>query len=384
MNSRYQTVARVAGGQRPEADLHDFQLAPHDIAYITAYNPIRCDLARGQGRRRRSDHRHGDPGDRHEDRSRALGMAQPRPRRRRRSRRSKRRATATRGIGFTSTRSTPQPDGDSSYRRAARGRATSSKVGSGRVLWRLGGLESSFKMGPGTETAWQHDGRVLPDGEVTLLRRRLEPADPPPVARGADRARLQDPRGAAGARLRAPRTRRCSPRARATCRRCADGNVAGGLRRRARDQRVLQRAARCCSTPTSPIDMSFYRAFRYPWSGRPLTPPAVLATLNNTGEETIVHMSWNGASEVASWRILAGATGGPLAARATIPDGGFESSVTLPRVRARRRAGARRGRAAAGDLADGRGRSASPPRSRRLRDDGGEPSAAARAPRGLQ
>ena len=86
MNSRYQTVARVAGGNGLQADLHDFQIAPHDIAYITAFNPIRCDLSAVEGRARRRDHRHGDPGDRHEDGPRALGMAQPRPRRRRRVR----------------------------------------------------------------------------------------------------------------------------------------------------------------------------------------------------------------------------------------------------------------------------------------------------------
>ena len=50
MNSRYQTIATVAGGNGLKADLHDFQIAPHDIAYITAYNPIRCDLAAGQRR----------------------------------------------------------------------------------------------------------------------------------------------------------------------------------------------------------------------------------------------------------------------------------------------------------------------------------------------
>ena len=55
-----------------------------------------------------------------------------------------------------------------------------------------------------------------------------------------------------------------------------------------------------------PYDLTFYRAFRFPWSGRPLGPPTVLANLNNTGEETIVHASWNGATEVASWRVLAG------------------------------------------------------------------------------
>jgi hypothetical protein len=43
-NSHYRTVARVAGGNGLKADLHEFRIAPHDVAYITAYNPIRCDL----------------------------------------------------------------------------------------------------------------------------------------------------------------------------------------------------------------------------------------------------------------------------------------------------------------------------------------------------
>jgi hypothetical protein len=57
----------------------------------------------------------------------------------------------------------------------------------------------------------------------------------------------------------------------------------------------------------------------------------VLANLNNTGEEAIVHMSWNGASEVASWRVLAGEHPGSLTARTTIPASAFESSAILPK-----------------------------------------------------
>ena len=77
--------------------------------------------------------------------------------------------------------------------------------------------------------------------------------------------------------------------------------------------------------------MSFYRAFRFPWSGRPLSPPAVLASLNNTGEETIVHASWNGATEVASWRVLAGKhTGRARRRRRRSRPSGFESSTILP------------------------------------------------------
>jgi hypothetical protein len=80
-----------------------------------------------------------------------------------------------------------------------------------------------------------------------------------------------------------------------------------------------------------PYDMASYRGYRYPWSGRPLSSPAVLATLNNTSEETLVHMSWNGASKVASWRVLAGLREGSLTAQATIVPTGFESSTVLPK-----------------------------------------------------
>jgi hypothetical protein len=77
--------------------------------------------------------------------------------------------------------------------------------------------------------------------------------------------------------------------------------------------------------------MSFYRAFRFSWSGLPLSPPVVLASLNNTSEETLVHASWNGATGVSSWQVLAGTHPGALQAQATIAAVGFESSTALPR-----------------------------------------------------
>ena len=102
-----------------------------------------------------------------------------------------------------------------------------------------------------------------------------------------------------------------------------------------------------------PFDMSFYRAFRFPWSGRPLSPPAVLASLNDTGEETIVHASWNGATEVASWRVLAGKQRGSLAAQATIRASGLrELDDPACEVRLRGGAGARLGRPRARHLED--------------------------------
>jgi hypothetical protein len=55
----------------------------------------------------------------------------------------------------------------------------------------------------------------------------------------------------------------------------------------------------------------------------------VLANLNNTSEETIVRMSWNGATEVAGWRVLAGDRSDSLRSATTITSTGFESSAIL-------------------------------------------------------
>src|SRR5205823_7933655 len=41
--------------------------------------------------------------------------------------------------------------------------------GTGNILWRRGGNRSSSRMRPGTGRAWQHDGRVLADGEITFF-----------------------------------------------------------------------------------------------------------------------------------------------------------------------------------------------------------------------
>ena len=115
---------------------------------------------------------------------RALGMAQPRPRRRGRVRSRSAERARRRGTTSTSTRSTRSRTATCCISarstwagvRARRRHAARSSGASAAT-------SSSFKMGPGTKTAWQHDGRMLPDGDAHVLRRRLEPADPQPVAR---------------------------------------------------------------------------------------------------------------------------------------------------------------------------------------------------------
>ncbi len=332
MNSRYQTVARVHGGNGLRADLHDFQIAPGDVAYITAFNPIRCDLASVKGAR---DGTIIDTAIQEIDMKTGLVRWEWHSLDHVAAEESEAEApsTATPWDWFHLNSIDPEPDGNILISARSTWAGYQLEAGSGKILWRLGGLKSSFKMGPGTETAWQHDGRILAGRRGHVLRRRLQPAGP---RASLARVRIKLDLKTHEARLAAAYTHPNPPLLAASqgnMQTLADGNTVVGyggvpeISEYAADGSLLFDAH-------LPFEMAFYRGFRYPWSGRPASPPATLASLNNTGEETIVHVSWNGATEVASWRVLAGKRPGSLAVQTTMPASGFESSTTLPKKHA--------------------------------------------------
>jgi Arylsulfotransferase (ASST) len=73
-----------------------------------------------------------------------------------------------------------------------------------------------------------------------------------------------------------------------------------------------------------------YRAFRFPWVGAPRTRPALAA--QRTATSTTVWASWNGSTEVAAWRVLAGVASTDLVAvTGAVPKTGFESTISLKR-----------------------------------------------------
>jgi hypothetical protein len=327
MNSSYQTVARVTGGNGLKADLHDFQIAPNDVAYITAFNPIRCNLTALKGAAdgtivdtavQEIDVRTGlVRWEWHSlDHVAASESETETP------------TTATPWDWFHINSIDPEPDGNILISARSTWAGYQLQGGSGTVLWRLGGLESSFKMGPGTEMAWQHDGRILADGEVSFF----DDGSNPPIHHQSRAIRISLDFKTHEARLAADFTHADPPLLAASqgnMQTIADGNTVVGygevpaISEYAGDGSLLFDA-------NLPWDMAFYRAFRFPWSARPLSPPAVLASLNTTSEETIVHASWNGATEVAAWRVLAGKRSGPLSVQATITARGFETATTLP------------------------------------------------------
>jgi hypothetical protein len=69
-----------------------------------------------------------------------------------------------------------------------------------------------------------------------------------------------------------------------------------------------------------------YRAFRYPWVGTPSTPPKVVASAD--GGKVTARVSWNGATQVTRWELLAGATADALAPVGQANKQGFETAVT--------------------------------------------------------
>ena len=84
-----------------------------------------------------------------------------------------------------------------------------------------------------------------------------------------------------------------------------------------------------------------YRAFRFPWSGRPTEAPGL--AVERRADEVALYASWNGATEVAAWEVLSGPSPGRLESLGSVLRDGFETAMLAqtsdPCVAVRRRAG---------------------------------------------
>src|SRR5204863_7481492 len=151
-----------------KADLHEFRVAPGAIAYITAYNPIRCNLRAAGGAARATIV---DTAVQEIDMKTGLARWE---------------WHSLDHVGAAESEvETPKgqapwdyfhlnsidlaPGGDLLVSARSTWAAYLLQHGSGRILWRMGGNRSSFAMGPGTKTAWQHDGRMLGAGDITFF-----------------------------------------------------------------------------------------------------------------------------------------------------------------------------------------------------------------------
>jgi hypothetical protein len=197
----------------------------------------------------------------------------------------------------------------------------------GSVIWRLGGKKSDFEFGPGAAFTYQHDARSHVDGTLTVFDNGI-PLSPGPVASRGIRLALdtQAMRATLVQEYRPPAPRPAF--AMGNVQQLADGGVfvgwgsAGGFSEFGADGQVR-------------LDARFgdgsvgYRAFRCSWVGRPTGKPAVAVRRSDDGETMTVYASWNGATEVASWLVRAGAAPDNLKTVATSPRTGFETAITI-------------------------------------------------------
>jgi len=327
MDRNYQTVTTVGAGNGYEADLHDFQIASRQVAYVTVYDLMRCDLSPVGGARNGTivdtaveavdmktglvrwewhslDH---------------VGVSEshaPVP------------TTAAPWDWFHLNSIDPEPDGDLLISGRTTWASYQVQGTSGKIAWRLGGTNSSFTMGPGTETAWQHDARMQPDGTITLF-------DDGSTPRIHYQSRVV--RVAIDTRRHTAILVRAYPHPDGPLLADSQGNaqvihnesVVIGWGAIPSVSELTQTGGLLFDAHLPP-GTSSYRAFRFPWTGHPLWPPAASASVLATGDSTAVFASWNGATDVSSWRVLAGPDSASLTPQATMPDSGFESSITFP------------------------------------------------------
>jgi hypothetical protein len=197
---------------------------------------------------------------------------------------------------------------------------------SGAVIWRLGGKRSNLALADGAEFFWQHDARRQPDGTITLFDDGAAPAEEP-SSRGI---RLEvDPRSSVARKITL-RQEFVHPGnllavAMGNMQALDDGGAfvgwgtTGAFSEFASDG-SLRFDARFSGGGTS------YRTFRTPWKGHPTAMPA-LAVEGRPGRNLVAYASWNGATEVAAWRLSAGPTRRSLRPLATVPRAGFETPI---------------------------------------------------------
>jgi hypothetical protein len=194
----------------------------------------------------------------------------------------------------------------------------------GAVEWRLGGRRSDFRMGRGTRFAWQHDARLAGDGTLTLF----DNAAAPPTRKHSRALHLR----LSGRRATLLRARRhplgLLSASQGNVQRLAGGGIFVGWGQNpwfteySPSGRVLFDAHLAKGYDS-------YRAYRVHWTGRPLSHPAI-AVQRRGADRLAVFASWNGATEVARWEVLAGPDATSLTHVETQARRGFETAISIP------------------------------------------------------
>jgi len=295
-DSSYRTVRRVQAGNGLRGDLHEFVITPRDTALLTSYVVRQADLSSVGGSR---------TGTIQDAIFQELDLA------------SGRVLMEWHSLDHIPLSESYSPvsadwdyfhinsvalDDDGGLLISARSTHTVYKIDrDGKIRWRLGGKSSDFSMGGGSNFAWQHDARRHADGTLTLFDNGATPA----VEKRSRGLILNLDEQAMSATLLAQYTHpRILSGSQGSVQLLPGGNVFVGWGETPRVSE-FDSSGRLLFDAILGEDYQSYRAFRMPWTGLPAEAPA-LALKAGSGKVT-AYASWNGATDVHHWSLLAGA-----------------------------------------------------------------------------
>ena len=317
LDSSYRELARFGAGNGYQGDHHEFLITPEDTALITIYNRLPRDLVS-----------EGNPLDRYV----LDGIAQE--------------LDIESGEVLFEWHSLEHVGLDESYTNhfdyfhinsigvydedhlliSSRSTSTVYKISrkTGEVVWRLGGKKSDFEMGPGTRTTFQHDARRHRDGTITIFDNgNVNRVD---QSRGIVVEVDEDKMSASLVREYTHPDRLLSD-TQGNVQVLPKGNVFVGWGS-APFFSEFNHHGELLFHAAFPAEGETYRAFRLPWSGQPTDDPAIAAELG-TEDKVTIYASWNGATEVTTWQVLAGSAPDQLEPLASVPRQGFETVITV-------------------------------------------------------
>jgi hypothetical protein len=199
----------------------------------------------------------------------------------------------------------------------------------GEIIWRLNGKKTDFTMAPGSEFFWQHDTRLHGSNVLTAFDD------------GYDGVLPKNEKQSRALILNIDYDRML-----VTLRKDFTHPGELVLAKAMGNAQMLPGGGMFVGWGTNPYFSEFdahgrlvldgmlikgdptYRSFIGEWAGYPTEMPAAAARHRSAG--AVVYASWNGATEVATWNVLAGQTKTSLAKVATAPRKGFETAIAVP------------------------------------------------------
>jgi hypothetical protein len=326
-NSSYQTITKIKAGNGMLADLHDFRIEPsNNTALLTVFDPIYCNISSVGGP---SDgavtdsffqeidlkthlvRREWHPVD-HVPLTHSVEPANG--------------VTIQWPYDFFHMNSVQRRAGGS-YLVSARDTSAMYLIDghSGQMVEQIGGPHGNTKLGPGAETAFQHDAEEQPNGLITVFDNGGSP--------------FKHPQSRALVLALNTKTRKetlvsqyehnkpLTAGSQGNVQVLPNGNMLIGWGPEPYVSEYTPSGALVWDAILAGKTNS-YRAYRFPWTGTPTGAPSIAAEAS--GANTNVYASWNGATTIATWRVLAGSSPSALSPVGSGAFAGFETTLPIP------------------------------------------------------